>query len=295
MKTPTKGRNLKIPVNNFPLSYDDLGEGSVPIIFLHGYPFDKSMWAEQVEFLKPSFRSIACDIRGFGKSKDEKTSLSIHLFGDDLIAFMDKLGIEKAIICGLSMGGFIALNAMKKSPDRFDALILCDTQCIADTTQLKETRHKIIDKIESDGASNFNEGFLKSVFHKDSLSNKPELVEQLRTVVFANSENIIIKGLEALAGRAETCSSLDAISIPTLIICGREDEVTPLSESEFMHSKIKGSILKVIDNAGHVSNLEQAEEFNKHLADFLSTLNGNDKASLRSRQRSVETVSFFGL
>lgn len=272
MKTAIKGYDLTIPINNFELSYDDVGEGAVPIIFLHGYPFDKTMWQLQLDFLQSSHRLIACDIRGFGKSTDEESPLSIDLFADDLIQFMDKLSIDKAILCGLSMGGFITLNAVQRFPDRFEALILCDTQCIADTAEVKEKRYKTIEEIEVDGEEKFNEGFIKKVFHKDSITNKKKLVEQLRSVVFANSKHIIVQGLVALAERSETCSNLNAITIPTLIICGREDEVTPLAQSEFMNATIKGSILHVIDNAGHVSNLEQPHKFNKHLLDFLMAL-----------------------
>ena len=272
METETKGYNLTMSLNDFNLSYDDVGEGTIPIIFLHGYPFDKTMWQGQLDFLKSSYRLIPCDIRGFGKSTDEESALSIDLFAEDLIQFMDKLSIEKAIICGLSMGGFIALNAIQKFPDRFEALILCDTQCIADTPEVKEKRYKIIEEIKSDGATNFNEGFIRSVFHKDSLTNEKELVEQLRNVVFSNSKQIIKQGLIALAERSETCSNLSEITIPTLIICGRADEVTPLAQSEFMNTAIKGSKLQVIDNAGHVSNLEQPYEFNKHLHNFLTAL-----------------------
>jgi 3-oxoadipate enol-lactonase len=272
METLTKGYNLTIPVHNFDLSYDDVGEGSIPIIFLHGYPFDKTMWQLQLDFLKSSYRVISCDIRGFGKSTDEASSLSIDLFAEDLIQFMHKLSIDRAIVCGLSMGGFIALNAVKRFPERFAALVLCDTQCIADTIEVKEKRYKTIDEIEADGAEKFTEGFIKSVFHKDSLANKTELVEQLSRVVFSNSEHIITQGLVALAERSETCSTLNEIDIPTLIICGRDDAVTPLAQSEFMNTAIKGSVLHVIDQAGHVSNLEQPDEFNQHLLGFLIAL-----------------------
>ena len=272
METIAKGTNLIATIDNFDLSYDDFGEGNTPIIFLHGYPFSKAMWQGQLEFLKPKHRVIACDIRGFGRSKDEESTLSIDLFADDLIAFMDKLTIEKAIICGLSMGGFIALDALKKFPNRFEALILCDTQCIADTDEIKAKRYKIIDEITFAGVTEFNEGFVKSVFHEDSLTTKTDIVERLRNVVFSNSQRIITMGLTALAGRAETCSILNTITLPTLIICGKEDTVTPLGQSESMHAAIKGSVLKVIDKAGHVSNLEQPEEFNKYLLDFLTVL-----------------------
>lgn len=287
MKTNKKGYNLTIEVNDFKLSYDDVGEGRIPIIFLHGFPFDKSMWRGQLEFLKNAYRLIACDIRGFGKSTDERSPLSMSLFADDLIEFMDKLEIDKAVICGLSMGGFITLNAAKRYPERFEALILCDTQCIADTPEVKEKRLKTIEQIEAEGVTNFNEGFIKSVFHQDSLVSKQELVEDLRKVVFNNSQHIIIQGLLALAVRTETCSTLDKIRIPTLIICGREDEVTPLKQSEYLKDNILGSTLKVIENAGHVSNLEQPNDFNEHLSEFLINLSEVHAENWMENQRMV--------
>lgn len=269
MERVAKGYNLITRVNNFDLSYDDLGEGAVPVIFLHGFPFSKSIWRVQLDFLKSWHRVIAFDIRGFGNSKDEKSVLSIDLFGDDLIRFMDKLNIDKAIVCGLSMGGYIALNAHKRYSDRLEGLILCDTQCIADTPEGKAKRYKLIDEVALNGTGNFTEGFVKNVFHKDSFTEKKEIVEELRNVILSNSKHIISMGLRALAERSETCSSLSEVHIPTLIICGREDLVTPLAQSELMNRSIKGSMLRIIDDAGHVSNLEQADEFNKLLQDFL--------------------------
>lgn len=275
MKSNNNYENLSVEVNNSVLYYNDVGEGDVPILFLHGFPFDKSMWNEQLDSLKSLHRVIAVDIRGFGQSKDENTDLTIDLFAEDVIAMMDKLAIKKAIICGLSMGGFIALNAIKRFPERFEALLLCDTNCIADTADAKEKRYKAIEQIRSEGTDEFNEKFIKNVFHPDSLINKREVVNDLRSTVFANSERIITAGLVALAERFETCSSLKAVKVPTLIICGREDNVTPLSQSQFMHDHIDGAVLKIIETAGHVSNLEQPETFNKHLLDFLNSLNSN--------------------
>jgi len=227
------------------------------------------MWQVQFDFLKSLNRVIACYIRGFGNSKDEETVMSMDLFGDDLIQFMDRLDIDKAVVCGLSMGGYIALNAFNRYSDRFKSLILCDTQCIADTVDGKAKRLKLIDEINLNGTENFTEGFIKNVFHKDSLTGKKDVVEELRNVIISNSKHVITMGLKALAERLETCSVLSKITVPTLIICGREDQVTPLAQSEFMNKGIKGSILRIVDHAGHVSNLEQADEFNKHLQDFL--------------------------
>ena len=272
MKIDAQGYDLAIAVNNIQLSYNDVGKGNIPIIFLHGFPFDKTMWDGQLEFLKSSFRSIAFDLRGFGKSTDETSKLSMSVFVDDLIQFMDELQIDKATICGLSMGGYIALHAIRRFPERFEALILADTQCIADTAEANGNRFKAIEKIESDGVFDFNDGFIKKVFHKDSIENKKELVEDIRNVIFSNSEHVMIQGLKAIAERSETCSILDKINVPTLILCGREDEVTPLFQSEKMFASIKGSLLSVIDHAGHVSNLEQPDTFNKYLLSFLTSI-----------------------
>ena len=265
-------QEIYIKLNDFKISYNDLGEGTVPIIFLHGFPFDKTMWSNQLEVLKANNRVIAVDIRGFGKSEDEITPLSMELFTEDLILFMEELNIERAVLCGLSMGGFIALDAVKRFPEYFDALILCDTQCIADSSEVKEKRLATIEEIKNDGSKAFKEKFVKSVFHTETLTNKPGLVDELRSVVNANSDRVINAGLQALADRSETCSILENITIPTLIICGREDEVTPLAQSEAMHKSIKNSELRIIDNAGHVSNLESPVEFNSYINEFLTTL-----------------------
>lgn len=269
-------QNLKIEVNNIIISYNDVGEGKVPILFLHGFPFDKSMWKIQMDNLKATNRVIAIDIRGFGESLDETTPLSIDIFGNDIIEFMNKLKIDKAIVCGLSMGGYIALNIIEKFRGRFVGLILCDTQCIADTIEVKENRYKTIEQINTVDASEFNENFINSVFHQDSMINKIEIVENLKKTVLANSKSIIISGLTAIAERLQTCSNLDTIDVPTLIICGREDKITPLVQSQYIQQQIKGSVLKIIDSAGHVSNLEQPDEFNKCIIDFLNSIAINE-------------------
>jgi len=267
--------NLTISANNILISYDDIGVGAlpnIPIIFVHGFPFDKSMWKEQMEFFKSTNRVIAYDLRGFGRSSANTSPMTIDLFVADLLAFMDALKIPKAILCGFSMGGYIALHAMKKNQDRFEALILCDTQCIADSPEAKEGRYKAIEKIKAEGITQFGNDFIKKVFHEDSLTGKKELVDGLKNVVIANTNESIIGGLTALAERSDSCYVLNKIKIPTLIICGREDQVTPLRESEFMHENIADSTLHAIHHAGHVSNLEQPMMFNKHLADFLSVV-----------------------
>lgn len=264
------GENILITTAKRTVCYDDHGEGKLPLIFIHGFPFDKSSWQPQMEFLRDRHRVIAYDIRGFGHSMPGDEKFSIVLFADDLIAFMDALEIPKAIVCGLSMGGYILLNAVHRYPERFSALILSDTQCIADTPEAKEKRFKGIKQIEEGGLNEYAASSVKALFSEHSQNTKKEAVEKIRKIILATPPDTITRTLHALAERNETCDILGGITIPTLILCGREDKVTPPPQAEYLHAHIKNSVFHIIDKAGHLSNLENEEEFNKYLQQFIS-------------------------
>ncbi len=262
-------KSIKTSSTNASINYTDFGKSEVPVIFIHGFPFDKSSWEPQITFLKTKHRVIAYDIRGFGKSTTNDIGESINLFADDLIGFMDSLKIGKAIICGLSMGGYIALNVISRFPERFEAIILCDTQCIADSTEAKEKRKQTIAQINGGGLDLFTDTFLKNIFCRNTLENKKEIVDKIRKIILSTSTKVITGTLRALALREESCSKLEEIKVPALIICGKEDIITPPAQAEFLNSKIKNSVIHIIDKAGHMSNLEQPDVFNKHLNNFL--------------------------
>ena len=173
------------------------------------------------------------------------------------------------------MAGFITLNAIKRFPESFAALILFHAQSIADTPEVKENYRKAIEQIILNGTAEFNEKFIRNVFHPNSLTNKKELVESLRSIVFANFKEMITVGLIALVECFETCSSLDSIRIPALIICSREDVVIPLRNLNLCKHE-KRSILKIIDNARYFSNLKQPDEFNKSVNNFLNSFDPNN-------------------
>lgn len=268
----TTGTDLRINLDGITISYDDVGKGTTPVIFIHGFPFDKSSWQPQMEFLKDTQRVIAYDIRSFGKSTADNEKASMSLFADDLIKLMDALEMDKAVVCGLSMGGYILLNAVNRYPERFKAIILSDSQCIADSPEAKEKRYKTIEHIEAGGLNDFANGFIKNVFCQESVENKKELVERIKTIVLTTLPATITGTLAALAERSEMCSSLNKISVPALILCGNEDKVTPFAQSEILHQHIVGSTLHSIAQAGHLSNLEQPEQFNRHVTKFISAL-----------------------
>ena len=268
------GNNIKIIVNDLTISYNDEGPDGAPvIIFIHGFPFNKSMWNKQIETLKENYRVIAYDVRGHGNSYAGNENFSIGLFAKDLLNFMDALNIDKTILCGLSMGGYIALNAIENYPERFDALILSDTHCIADTPEAKEKRMKAIETIRNTGVEKYADDSIKNLFAQESFTTKKEEVAAVREMIANTAEQSLVNTLLALSMRKETCNRLPEIKVPVLIMAGKEDKITPPEAAQFMHEKIKGSCLNIIEHAGHLSNMENPGEFNFQLKKFLASVN----------------------
>jgi pimeloyl-ACP methyl ester carboxylesterase len=264
------GENIKLTGAGYTVNYDDFGPVyAPPVIFIHGFPFDKSIWGLQLELLKNNYRVIAYDIRGHGASTGGDSELSTDLFVEDLLSFMDSLQIHKAIICGLSLGGYIALNAIEQYPERFHGMILCSTQCPADSEKTKQARAKKADLVKTKGIEAYTDESIKSLFAPVSFTARKEEVRSVRRMIQQNTPDFICKGLSALAERKETCSGLSSINVPVLILVGKEDRITPPSEAEYLHYNIRGSELKVISYAGHLANLENNHEFKECLKKFI--------------------------
>ena len=264
------GKNIEITVNNLTVSYNDVGPDDAPvIIFIHGFPFNKSMWRQQVEALKGSYRTIACDIRGHGNTESGNEKFTIALFADDLVNLMDELNISKAILCGLSMGGYIALNAVEKYPERFDGLILSSTQCTADTPEGKEKRMQTIQSIKETGVEKYAEESIKHFFLPASFNVKQKAVAAVKQMIINTSQKTLCNTLLALANRKETCTNLSEIDIPVLIMVGKEDKITPPDKALLMHKKIDSSQMYILDHTGHLANIENQYEFNYQLRAFV--------------------------
>jgi len=268
-----KGTNIKLTVKNLTVSYNDEGPNGAPVIILiHGFPFNKSMWNDQMEMLTENFRVIAYDVRGFGNSEAETNDFSIELFVSDLLNLMDALKIEKAMLCGLSMGGYIALNAIENFPKRFSALILCDTNCVADTPEAVEKRMNTIENIDKHGVELYANESIKNLFAPISFVTNQEKIAVIKEMIMKASVRSLSATLLALTKRKETCNKLGEIKVPVLIMVGEDDKVTPPVVAKQMHKNIKGSILNVIENAGHLSNIENSYDFNIHLEKFVSSV-----------------------
>lgn len=256
-------------MNGSKLYYVDVGPPSRPtVVLIHGFPFSSEMWGSQIEALKRSYRLIAFDLRGQGRSAAGDGQFPLEFLVDDLVALLDKLRVERAIFCGLSMGGYVSLRAIERNTDRVSGLILCDTKSEADTNEGKLARAATIKAINKDGVKNFARRFLKDAFSSASLSDS-RLVSAATKIISKNKPLGLRGTLLALAGRTDTTSFLPKIKVPTLILVGEADRITPPDFSQRMHSSIQDSELHLVANAGHLSNMENSKDFNAYLLNFL--------------------------
>ncbi len=266
-----KGNNLSMTIKNLIVSYSDQGPDDAPvIIFIHGFPFNKTSWDMQTEVLKEDYRVIAYDVRGHGNSEAGLGDFFIELFVKDLFSLMDKLNINKATLCGLSMGGYIALRAIEQCPERVESLILSDTQCVADTAEAKEKRLMTIEKIKKFGVEKFADESIKNLFAPGSFATKTKEIEAVKDMIENTDKHSLFSTLRALAERNDTCNHLHEINVPVLVMVGKEDKITPIAAARFMHEKFKDSSLKLIAHAGHVANMENPEAFNYHCLMFMN-------------------------
>lgn len=267
-------KNINLFLNNLKVCYTDDGPADGPvIIFIHGFPLNKSMWNKQLTAIKQSYRVIAYDVRGHGGSESGNSpTFSIESFAYDLVYFMDALKIDKASVCGLSMGGYIALNVMENYSHRFESLVLCDTSCFPDTAEAIEKRMKTVESIKEKGIMEYADNSLKILFSPESQATKVAEIAAVKEMILTTSVQSLSKTLQALCDRKETSSLLPRIQIPVLILVGEEDTITPPAIAMYMHENIKNSDLHVIKHAGHLSNLENSDDFNKQLKIFFASV-----------------------
>src|SRR5215813_8961288 len=258
----------RIQINNINLTYTDTGVGR-PIVLIHGYPFNRSLWTEQIPSLSNSYRIIAPDLRGFGDSDASRDTSTMNVLAADVAALMDHLEIPRATIGGLSMGGYVALAFYKQFHSRVRALVLADTRAQADTEEAKQTRAQQAEKALNEGMAGIADAMLPKLLTPETVSKRPEVVKRVRDMMLKTKPEGATAALRGMAERDDQTPLLARITAPTLIMVGVEDAITPVADSEKMHAAIPGSRLVVIESAGHVSNLERTEQFNDALLSFL--------------------------
>lgn len=242
------------------------------IIFVHGFPFDHSMWNNQVEELKDKYFCVTYDVRGLGASPAGDGQYTLESFVDDLESIIQMLKLNSPVLCGLSMGGYISLRALERIPNKFKAAILCDTRSESDTNEGKLKRAAAIKLINTNGVKEFVSGFVPNCFSENFMKQNSDIYLAIVERSMA-SNPIAVKGcLLAMSGRTDTSSSLSTLKIPVLVLCGDDDKLTPPSVMKSMADKIPASKFSIVPNAGHMSPVENPDFVNKQINSFLASI-----------------------
>lgn len=261
----------KANIGGIEMGYEEAGTGPV-VVLLHGFPFNRSMWREQIEILTPHFRVIAADLRGHGETSVTAGPATMAEMAQDVIGLMDALDIAQATVCGLSMGGYVALALYRLVPARVRSLVLADTRAVADTEEGKQIREEQAQKALLEGMAPIADAMLPKLVAPVTVAKHPEVVARVREMILKTSPAGAAAAQRGMAQRLDQTDFLPQITVPTLIIVGRHDLLTPVQESEMMHRQIAGSHLQIVEEAAHMSNLEQPETFNRTLTSFLLAL-----------------------
>lgn len=267
-------KRRRIRIGDISISYllKDAESADQTIVFVHGFPFNKNMWIPQLEALPPSIRGIAVDVRGHGNSTTGHGFFSIDVFAKDLLVFLRKMAINRAVLCGISMGGYIALRAYQIQPDVFAGLVLSDTNSLADDNIAKQKRFDSVQSVLKNGKRAFSIGFVNNVFGQKALAENQAAIDLIKSSIRRNTESSICATLLALASRTDTTESLAAITVPTLVVRGAEDRITPRDQSDILVSGIPEATYVEIPDCGHLPNLEDAVRFNMELMAFMERI-----------------------
>jgi len=262
---------MKVSING--LSVNTFGDqNNQSIIFIHGFPYDHSMWENQINFLKEKYFCVAYDVRGLGESYVGDGQYTMEAYVNDLFSIINELKLKRPILCGLSMGGYIALRSVERSMETFKGLILCDTKSEADDDAAKLKRAAGINQINTEGLIKFVDVFVTNCFAEETPKEQEKMF--LTTLFKAHKHDPIgIKGaLIAIMSRTDTTSFLHKINIPTLVLGGSFDKLTPPTVMRYMAEKIPRSEFAIIPRAGHMSPLENPECVNDLIGGFLKRI-----------------------
>lgn len=260
-----------MPVCSLPsgptIGYDDAGSGA-PLVLLHAFPLDRTMWAPQLAGLAGAARVIAPDFPGFGASAPG--AFTIESAADLVAELLAALGVPRATVGGLSMGGYVALAFARKYPDKLSGLILADTRAGVDDSGAKAGRTKAIEQVSEKGSAALFDGMAPKVLSEATQATKPEVVARLKAIAASQPPASVVRALVALRDRPDANPGLAAVAVPTLVIVGEHDAVTPPLSSANLSAQIRGSKLVHIPGAGHLSNVENPDAFNAAVRAFLA-------------------------
>jgi 3-oxoadipate enol-lactonase len=254
---------------------EEIVRGTRTLILIHAFPLSADMWLPQLAKVPQGWRFIAPDIRGFrgaGPAFEDAqlANATMDDYAGDVLSLMDHLDLDRAAIAGLSMGGYVAMALAAQAPHRMSHVILADTRMTADTVEGRAARDTMKANLERSGPSAVADAMIPKLIGETTKAEQPELADAIRHLIQMNRAEGIAGAIDALKSRPDRTETLARVNVPALVICGAEDAITPVADSEAMARTIPGAKLEVIPQAGHMSNLEQPQAFNRALQAFLS-------------------------
>jgi len=262
---------LKTALGGITIGYDDRGIGE-PLVLVHGHPFNRSMWRPQVERFSADWRVIAPDLRGYGETTVVPGKTPLETFARDLENLLDHLGVEQFVLGGLSMGGQIVMECYRLFPGRIRGLILADTFPGAETEAGKKHRNDVADELLREGMEAYAVDMLPKMLSPRNVEALPDVAAHVLGMMRTTPPEGAAAALRGRAERPDYVETLKGVSVPALVVVGREDEFTPVSDGELMHALIPDSTLLVVDGAGHMPNLERETMFSDAVRTFLESM-----------------------
>jgi YbgC/YbaW family acyl-CoA thioester hydrolase len=264
------GNLRRIAVNGVNLAVDVRGEGPA-ILFIHGYPLDHTVWEHQLEHLD-GWTRVAPDLRGMGQSDAPDLGYSMATYAEDLLALLNTLGVDRVVLCGVSMGGYVAFEMLRRAKVRVSGLVLMNTRAEADTAEGRKARDTAAAQAREGGAVSVAASMLPRILARAALSENPGLVDRVRRMMEGTPVAGILGALGAMRDRPDSTPLLGTLSgLPVLIVAGDDDQLIPKDRSQAMADAIPGARFSVVTGSGHLAPMERPESATQLLTEFLAT------------------------
>lgn len=255
------------------LSWREVGEGDDVLVLIHGFPFSSAIWRPQLDAPPPGWRVIAPDLRGFGGSGPLTANrLPMDLLAQDVAALVAHLGVRGAVICGHSMGGYVAFALMRRAAGMVRGLVLSDTRATADSAEGRQGRLKNAKHVHAHGTAALIDAMVPRLLAPQTRANLPHVEQELRAVMKAAAAPAVVAALLGMAERPDSTPQLRSINVPTQLIVGAHDEITPPGDARLLARAIPGAQIEIMENAAHLPSLEQPTAFNAVLVSFLDRI-----------------------
>ena len=249
--------------------WEEAGSGRDAVLFVHGFPLTGALWDDVLAEAASGWRYLAPDLPGFGRSPCLGTPLTMDLLADLLATFLDEQGLERAVVCGLSMGGYIAFAMWRRHPERVRALVLTNTRAGPDTPDTRRGRYERAARVRAEGTHAVTEPMVPQLLSEATRRERPEIVARLRGMMNRVTVEGLAGALQGVAERPDSTPTLATITVPTLVLAGEADTISPPEEMRGLAGAIPGSVLRVLPGAGHLTPMEAPDSFNAALRAFL--------------------------